>query len=249
MQRVIDSKLKGFLLERMSRAPGGLLPTAMAPQIVVHLLPRFEARKEKRKIRVKGSLLGKKGPIGLLPVEASWVNALMQFILHVPGFVDFFYFIPKSFSIFQEFIEQYGADQQEGRMVSLADGAHLLRFIRMRLSGSFEEVFQFLVRLLQTKWEVFECFEEGVNRRVGDLFLLGACLKRQFFSETICYDLDAFIEYRPDGDRGAYFAYVKVEGVWYQCDDDRITQLKSHCLSLALQRSILLHYKRLSLGR
>ena len=44
-----------------------------------------------------------------------------------------------------------------------------------------------------------------------------------------------FIEYRPDGRNGACFVtYVKIEGSWYQCDDDRITALRSTIGSVPL---------------
>ena len=64
------------------------------------------------------------------------------------------------------------------------------------------------------------------------------------------YDLDAFIEHRPDGrNGGSFIAYVKIEGSWYQCDDDRICSVRSTILSIPLHRSVLLHYKRLVFGK
>ncbi len=74
--------------------------------------------------------------------------------------------------------------------------------------------------------------------------------KKQFFLsylKTPCtlYELDAFIEYRPDqGEKGNYIAYLKVEGEWIQCDDTRIIPLRPSNLLIPLKRSFFLHYRR-----
>ncbi len=73
-------------------------------------------------------------------------------------------------------------------------------------------------------------------------------IQRQFFtpSRAHYYDLDAFIERRLDGRNGAmHVAYVKVDGSWYQCDDERITALRSTALSEALYRTVLFHYRKI----
>jgi hypothetical protein len=74
-------------------------------------------------------------------------------------------------------------------------------------------------------------------------------IQRQFFTkpDSFCYDLDAFIEYRPDGGehQGEHIPYLKVDGAWYQCEDDRIVQMRSTYLNQALYRATLLHYKRI----
>ena len=75
-------------------------------------------------------------------------------------------------------------------------------------------------------------------------------LRSHYFasSEGASYDLDAFIEARPDGDNGEHFiAYLKSGGVWYQCDDERVIQFRSNCLNAPLRRAVLLHYKRVEL--
>lgn len=75
-----------------------------------------------------------------------------------------------------------------------------------------------------------------------------APVKRQIFSpaDWNFYDLDAFIEYRPDvSNEGNFITYIKINGTWYQCDDDRISPLCSSTLRVPLHRSIVLHYKRL----
>jgi len=74
-------------------------------------------------------------------------------------------------------------------------------------------------------------------------------IQRQFFTKPdfYCYDLYAFIEYRPDGkaNQGNHIAYLKSEGGWYQCDDDRITPMRSNHLNMALNCSTILYYKRI----
>lgn len=76
-------------------------------------------------------------------------------------------------------------------------------------------------------------------------------LKGRYFASSdaaATYDLDAFIEMRPDGENGEnYIAYLKREGVWYQCDDDRVIQFRTNCLNAPLRRATLLHYKRVEL--
>ncbi len=73
-------------------------------------------------------------------------------------------------------------------------------------------------------------------------------IQRQFFTKPdgYCYDLDAFVEYRLDGkSKGDHITYLKSEGGWYQCDDERIVPMLSSQLNTPLSRSILLHYKRI----
>ena len=76
-------------------------------------------------------------------------------------------------------------------------------------------------------------------------------VKKQLLSANgkhLYYDLDAFIEHRVDFEgQATYVAYVKVGGVWYQCDDERITHLLSTTLNAPLHRSVLLHYQKVSL--
>jgi hypothetical protein len=76
-------------------------------------------------------------------------------------------------------------------------------------------------------------------------------IQRQFFTQpdARCYDLDAFIEGRPDGSQQThYVAYLKIDGTWFQCDDERISTLRSTSLNVPLHRSLLLHYKRVDLS-
>jgi len=256
----IDSKIRGFVLERISHARGGLLPSATAPQIVIDLLPAFElakmehAPREKRKSKLRKAPLIRRPPIGLRPVDPEGrLNALMQFILFVPDFAELFFFAPRSLYPFQEFIDQYHHDQQENMALSTANGAALFRFLSLKLPAFYiRGVIQFLLQALHPKWEVHKNVEEALQKGfLTDFFVMESSLKKQFFTEPdrYCYDLDAFIELRPDGPMENFIAYVKMEGTWYQCDDDRITQLRSNRLSIPLHRAILLHYKRIDFGR
>jgi hypothetical protein len=258
-RKPIDSKVRGFVLERISHAKGGLLPSATAPQLVIDLLPAFELAKmehstrPKRKSKLRKVPLAKNIPIGLKPTDPEgWINAVMQFILFVPGFAELFFFSPRSFHPFQEFIDQYMQDQQDNRSISSANGVALFRFLRSKLPElCFHEIFQFLIGILHPKWEVQKNLEEAIKQgSPPDLFITESSLKKQqFIQPDLCYDLDAFIELRPDNGKSHFIAYVKMNGSWYQCDDDRITLLRSNCLHIPLHRAILLHYKRIAFGK
>lgn len=252
----IDTKVKGFVLERISQARGALLPSATAPQIVIDLLPSFEPVKmeytlrEMRKSKLRKTPMIRKAPLGLHPVDPEgWFNALMQFILFIPGFAELFFFSPRSFFPFREFIDQYYHDQQENRSLSTANGRVLYDFILLKWpSLDFQEVFEFLLHTLHPQGAIHknsrDAFLKGYS---SDIFLTDSAGKKQIFTEPdrFCYDLDAFIELRPDGANVNFITYVKVEGAWYQCDNERILLLRSN--ALPLQRAILLHYKRLIL--
>ena len=70
---------------------------------------------------------------------------------------------------------------------------------------------------------------------------------RRMFIFGEAFELDAFIGYRPDRDGSKRcITYLKVEGTWYQCDDLRITPLRSVHLQTALTRSFMFHYRYLS---
>lgn len=255
VRKPVDSKVRGVVLEKIGATTGALLPFASAPQIITFLLPEFESGKmgqmlKKKKSKLLKTPLPRKTPIGLMSVDLEgWVNALMQFILYVPGFADSFTFAPRSLFPIQEFIDQYHQDLADGRAVSSANGSQLFRLFTFRFPNcSPKEIFQSLIHLLKPKWELFRnVFEALRSRRSTDLFFSMSELKKQIFSEPNCYyDLDAFIEKRPDGGRVNYIAYVKVAGSWYQCDNDRITQIRSDMLSMSLQRAILSHYKEIA---
>jgi hypothetical protein len=106
--------------------------------------------------------------------------------------------------------------------------------------------------MLHPKWQVHTSVEEALLRGDPmDIFVTESSLKKQFFTEPdlICYDLNGFIEMRPDGMAVNFITYVKNEGIWYQCDDDRITELRSNSLMIPLSRSILLHYRRIDVTK
>jgi hypothetical protein len=243
----------------MSHAKGGLLPSASVPQIVIDLLPGFESAKmehsskNKRKSKLRKSPLTRTVPIGLRPVDPEGgINALMQFILFVPGFAELFFFAPRSLHSFQEFIDQYHQDQQEKRTLSSANGASLFRFLSAKLPDlCLHDIFRFLIRALYPKWEIHKNLEEALEKgSPPDLFVMESTLRKQHFTKPdLCYDLDAFIELRPDGVSANFITYVKIDGGWYQCDDERITLLRSNCLNGPLHRAILLHYKRIVFGK
>jgi len=190
-------------------------------------------------------------PIGLSPVDPEGcINALMQFILSLSGLSESFYLAPRSFAPFVDFMEQYHQDQQEKESVSKARGSTLFRFFSHQLQDlSLYAIFQFLLKALHLKCPVQANLKEALEtERPVDIFLMETTVNRQIFTEPdcVCYELDAFIEMRSDGVNVNFVAFVKVEGRWYQCDDERIIQLCSNHLKVPLQSSVLLHYKKLS---
>jgi len=84
-------------------------------------------------------------------------------------------------------------------------------------------------------------------------FLISNVLRKQYFSSkaAVCFDLDAFIEHRMEvGGSYSYYTYLKVDGTWVQCVDERIVPLRrSTLLDLPLQRGILFHYRRVWIGQ
>ncbi|HSX37474.1 MAG TPA: hypothetical protein VLE95_01430 [Chlamydiales bacterium] len=109
--------------------------------------------------------------------------------------------------------------------------------------------------VLHPDWHiVFDTIEmdrlqNKMNENIPEILIgcKGSSLKSNYFisSADISYDLDAFIELRPDGENDEHFiAYLKCGGVWYQCDEERIAQFPTNCLNVALRQAALLHYKR-----
>lgn len=116
--------------------------------------------------------------------------------------------------------------------------------------------------LLHPEWHLVADdldFEEALQNKMGErapellIRFKGEPfpLKGRYFAfsdASASYDLDAFIEMRLDGANGEnYIAYLKREGAWYQCDDDRVIQFRTNCLNAPLRRATLLHYKRMEL--
>jgi hypothetical protein len=211
------------------------LPAHFVPQISF-----FQPKKKRgKKLRRVPHLPAQ--PIGLIAVEAQgWLNALMQFILFIGRFVEIFYFAPKSFFAFREFIEQYHDDQEDAKAVSSANGASIYQFLSLQLKQlNLMSALFFLQQALGARWRIIENVEAGEGE---DLFVLKGMGKKQFFVQgPSCYELDAFIEMRMETQ---YVAYVKIGGNWYQCDDDQIAIIQSNCLMVPMSRAILFHYKK-----
>ncbi|MBU6383861.1 MAG: hypothetical protein KGQ49_04995 [Verrucomicrobia bacterium] len=244
-RQVRDSKVQGLVLERLGHTIGGLLPSACAPQIVQFFYSQEQGHK-KRKPKLRKTPMPRKTPIGLMPADPEGrVNALMQFILYVPGFADCFSIAPRSLFPIQECIDRYHQDLAEGRAFSNA--SPLIALFELKFPHySVREIVEALFRLVMPKWQVQRTLQEALYKsRTADLFLAVGGLKKQLYIEPEqYYDLDAFIEKRPDGSRTNYIAYVKVDGCWYQCDDERITHLRSDLLALPLERSTLCHFRK-----
>jgi hypothetical protein len=255
-QKLIDTKVREIVLGRIGQAKGGLFPSTAAPEVIIGLLTEFESGKgeirlkEKKKSKHRIAPFHRRIPIGLMPVDLEgWLNSLMQFVLYVPGFAERFSFAPRSWYPIQDFIDQYHHDQQENRLISSANGLGLYRFLIMKLPNhSLQEICRYFFRILHSNWQIHTFIHEALKHGDSDLFVTEIYLKKQIFcGPNLCYDLDAFIEMRPDGAHVSYVAYVKIDGSWFQCDDERITHFRSDSLSLPLQRGVLAHYRRISL--
>ncbi len=98
----------------------------------------------------------------------------------------------------------------------------------------------------------FTEFSSHKEKSRSDIFFDKIYPKKQFFvsynrAPCALYELDVFVEFRAnDSEKGDYITYVKVEGEWRQCDDNRITLLRPINLSIPLRRSFLFHYRKLS---
>lgn len=256
VRRAVDSRINGFVLEKIGQTRGALLPSVSSPEIIAFLLPGFEAGKmghfqQKRKQQSPKLSIARKKPMGLMPVDSEgWVCAIMQFILHVPQFAQLFPLAPRSFFPIQEFIDQYRQDMEEGKSISIANGQSLFRLFSFRFPRfSPPEIVGALMSLLTPKWRIFRTIQEAlILSKNPDLFLCASALRKQIYAAPgQYYDLGAFIEKRPDGIRSNYICHVKIEGCWYQCDDERVSQLRSDMLALPLQRSVLSHYRQVQI--
>lgn len=254
----------------------------------IELIPKMKQRRRKLfKNKAKKGI-----PLGLNRCSPhDWVNALMQLLIYLPDTPHLFSFVPRSFEVIREFIEQYLIDQQEKLTISTADGVQIAKCLIKNLPKDLfrdpnrvdlYEIVQLLIRsiypyfdrivnnflLFHPEWHLIWDVNEELSLEKALLekaesspseILVAVrgweyhnrrMLKRQLFSPNLkqCYDLDAFIEHRQDVRNSAqYIAYLKVEGVWYQCDDDRVTPLLSTTLSVPLHRSVLLHYRKIAL--
>jgi ubiquitin C-terminal hydrolase len=96
---------------------------------------------------------------------------------------------------------------------------------------------------VQPEWKLYRDVSAALQSGFPLLFIAAPVLKKQICIEGAIYDLRAFIEKRPDFLGVNYVAYVKVSGNWYQCDDDRITRLRSDAFGVALRRGVLAYYQ------
>lgn len=245
----IDIKIVSLVLDRMSRHKGGVLSSTHVEQIGIEIPPLKPMRgsfiRERKRAKVRNGAWARRAPLGLVAVdEEGWFNALMQFIVFVPGLPELFSFLPRSLVLLRDFLDLYEQDQGEKKLLCSADGLTLFHFLCLKFPNFyFVDLFAYLLFILGLEWKIYQRLVD-VKNGADHLFLTERELKKQFFTELgFCYDLDAFIERRPDGERASYIAYVKVGGIWYQCDDERIFELRSDFLPL--QRGALAHFKKI----
>lgn len=98
---------------------------------------------------------------------------------------------------------------------------------------------------------VLQSLYDPIMRKKPHLLFSRALRKQYICPSSIYYDLDAFIEYRmEEGESACYCTYLKVDGTWVQCADERIVALRrSTLLDLPLRRGILFHYRRVWIGQ
>ena len=227
---------------------------------------RFEVR-----VPLKTVSVSRKGgmPIGLKKNKTYvWLNAWIQFLIHLPYFSELISFTSKSCGAYREFFDQYVEDQKRGNVVCCIDTYPLIRpiFSVVQLSPSgmglyemMHVLFRFMFPLGSLKissiifhpewvilWEgeeVIELVEEEpleiiIAVEKGRRFPL----KRQIFPKKgrFLYDLDSFIEERSDG----FVSYIQVDGIWYQCEDESVRVVSSRMLQIPLCRGVLFHYKK-----
>lgn len=305
------SKIKKLILEDidllLAKSHGALFPSSAPPQVVADMLfsmgiSFINERQKSKNISYIDKFSGfqrnglrrnksvKYVPIGLRAYESlPWMNSLMQFILFISGSDELFSFIPRSFSPFMKFAEQYFLDSEANRGVSSVgaetlipclEGRLPLRFFQKEEHFDFYKIFKAVTQLVFSSVKsldpmmvqgAFLCcnqhivLEEGRGASLEEMIykkgspeellvtfypatasccrlISKQCFIRQKF---LCYDLDAFIEFRSEGGHSAHFiAYLKIEGVWYQCDDERVSLLRSNFFNAALHQSVLFHYSR-----
>lgn len=111
---------------------------------------------------------------------------------------------------------------------------------------SFQEIFDRSVLPPELLVGLLPLFDP-ILRRQPESFLGRTLLKQYVSSHSFsCYELDAFVEHRSDiGEKACYFTYLKIDGGWIQCADERVLPLRrSTSLDLPLRRGILFHYRR-----
>jgi len=80
---------------------------------------KFPTLYEEKKIEIKPfKHSNKKAPIGIK--GPNWINALMQFIIHIPSILNIFDFAPKSFLPFNVFIDCYQQDRKNLSELSIS---------------------------------------------------------------------------------------------------------------------------------
>jgi hypothetical protein len=117
---------------------------------------------------------------------------------------------------------------------------------------SFQKVIEQSVAPPEVLIGLHSLYDPEMRKKPQALFC--RTVPRQYFSSvsSVCYEIDAFIEHRAGdvGEPAIYLTYLKINGTWVQCADERIMPLhRSPQLDLPLRRSILFHYRRVFVGQ
>lgn len=332
---LLNRKIKGLAQSKIQNTNYGLIcghRVAASPQVVLNILPKqfrinlFEKKKKQDLFSIPDPVKERKEvlyhpvekktetkpPIGIFSRSFNgWINALLQIIIFISSLRTMFNYTPKSFSPFNDFIDEYLYDQDRKKRVTNAPTEPVLETLsRYFYKGNYFEnevvdLFGILNGIMNYVFPIQS--EKSIDQKEGDLLALHPrsrisienenidfeefisknfiplgtsnyvlpsellinfrwFLKKPFRNVNKCnpppllflcdelyltthYELDSFIEFRPDEFHSpAYLSYVKVNGMWFQCDDSRISQIRSNNLHIALSRSFLFHYKKIKLS-
>jgi hypothetical protein len=295
LERVEKSKITIFVLKRLGSSNAFVretkLPEAFASKIMMDVLSSMaEQVQDQNPSERRFQIQGKKprdgeflAPIGLRSSDSyPWINAWMQFLIHLPKFTELISFVGKSFNPFRVIVDQYMVDQKSGLGVSIADSSSLISCLlkiypvclsRFSNPIDFCEIFRFFFKSLfspialgrnmlfcdsivfHPEWFVVLDNQDHMQKVLAShpseimiAFTKDTLCRPQrqyFLNKGRCfYDLDAFIESRPDPKGVHYITYVRIDGIWYQCEDEKIRYISSRTVNVPLSRGVIFHYRR-----
>ncbi|MBX9745178.1 MAG: hypothetical protein K2X08_08220 [Chlamydiales bacterium] len=157
-QKGIDAKVQGLAHTKMGSGLGSLFvsmatPPSMLRGVRSSIRNAFRLSRQSKCIE-QGRLLVELDsvPLGLMPCGTeSWMNAVMQIVLHLPIFKTILaLWAPQSYEPFQMFIEQYEVDRKAHATISSASSLSLVRCLAQK--NSLEAFF------LRTDPDLFQIF-------------------------------------------------------------------------------------------
>jgi hypothetical protein len=196
-------------------------------------------------------------PIGLKFSGIEWFNAWVQFVIYLPKFFERVSFAEKAFKPFADFVDQYTWDQEKGRLVSFAESERLYDCLlaqkipmldlsslcRLLFGAMFPDLVSEDCVLFHPEW-VWTTLEEGFFPKQLIVAMPSMSRQLRLNQGRTLYDLDSFMEKRLNGDKARFITYIRIQGGWYQCEEEEVRLVPSSMLSVPLKRGILFHYKQ-----